>query len=144
MKDASRFIRKEVYSALNGNITLNSSNVPVYNVVPSSATDPYILITSISNIIADDIKDAYLNQILTQVEIVTAFDTNTGGQLDANLAMNQITELLVSRNTFFNLSSDNFKCISAQNDGITYITEDTDTQTIYRGVLTFSNLVEQL
>ena len=144
MKDASRFIRKEVYSALNGNITLNSSNVPVYNVVPSSATDPYILITSISNIIADDIKDAYLNQIITQVEIVTAFDTNTGGQLDANLAMNQITELLVSRNTFFNLSSDNFKCISAQNDGITYITEDTDTQTIYRGILTFSNLVEQL
>jgi len=144
MKDASRFIRKEVYSALNGNITLNSSNVPVYNVVPSSATDPYILITSISNLIADDIKDSYLNQIITQVEIVTAFDTNTGGQLDANLAMNQITELLVSRNTFFNLSSDNFKCISAQNDGITYITEDTDTQTIYRGVLTFSNLVEQL
>ncbi len=144
MKDASRFIRKEVYSALNGNITLNSSNVPVYNVVPSSATDPYILITSISNIIADDIKDAYLNQIITQVEIVTAFDTNTGGQLDANLAMNQITELLVSRNTFFNLISDNFKCISAQNDGITYITEDTDTQTIYRGILTFSNLVEQL
>ena len=112
--------------------------------MPSSATDPYILITSISNIIADDIKDAYLNQIITQVEIVTAFDTNTGGQLDANLAMNQITELLVSRNTFFNLSSDNFKCISAQNDGITYITEDTDTETIYRGILTFSNLVEQL
>ena len=144
MKDASRFIRKEVFSALNGNITLNSSNVPVYNVVPSSATDPYILITSISNLIADDIKDSYLNQIITQVEIVTAFDTNTGGQLDANLAMNQITELLVSRNTFFNLSSDNFKCISAQSDGITNITEDTDTQTIYRGILTFSNLVEQL
>jgi hypothetical protein len=42
MKDASHFIRKEVYDALNGNITLNSSNVPVYNVVPSSASEPYI------------------------------------------------------------------------------------------------------
>ncbi len=144
MKDASHFIRKEVYDALNGNITLNSANVPIYNVVPSSASNPYILITSISNIIGDNIKDTYLNVISTQVEVVTAFDTNTGGQLDANLAMNQITQLLVSRNTFFDLSSDSFKCISAQNDGITYITEDTETETIYRGILTFTNQVEQL
>lgn len=144
MKDASHFIRKEVYDALNGNITLNSATVPVYNVVPSSASEPYILITSISNIIADDIKDAYLNQILTQVEIVTAFDTNTGGQLDANLAMNQITQLLVDRTSFFNMSSNNFKCISAQSNGVAYISADTDTETIYRGILTLSNLVEEL
>ena len=39
MKDASHFIRKEVYDALNGNITLNSANVPIYNVVPSSASN---------------------------------------------------------------------------------------------------------
>jgi hypothetical protein len=144
MKDASHIIRKKVYDALNGNITLNSQNVPIYNVVPSSANEPYILISSISNLIFDNIKDTYLNNIQTQIEIVTAFDTNTGGQLDANLAMNQITQELISRNTFFDLSSDDFNCISAQNDGITYITEDTETQTIYRGILTFSNLVEQL
>jgi hypothetical protein len=144
MKDASHFIRKEVYDALSGNVTLNSATVPIYNVVPSSASNPYILITSISNIIGNNIKDTYLNVISTQVEIVTAFDTNTGGQLDANLAMNQISQLLISRNTFFDLSSDSFKCISAQNDGIAYLTEDTETETIYRGILTFTNQVEQL
>ena len=144
MKDASHFIRKQVYDELNGNITLNSANVPVYNVVPSSASTPYILITSVSNSIAEDIKDTYLNEIITDVEIVTAFDTNTGGQLDANLAMNQITQLLVDRTTFFNMSSNNFKCISAQNNGVAYISTDTDTETIYRGILTLSNLVEEL
>ena len=124
--------------------SLNSANVPVYNVVPSSATTPYILITSVSNSIAEDIKDTYLNEIITDVEIVTAFDTNTGGQLDANLAMNQITQLLVDRTSFFNMASNNFKCISAQSNGVAYISTDTDTETIYRGILTLSNLVEEL
>ena len=145
MKDASYLIRKKVYDALNSNITLNSSNVPIYNVVPSTQDGyPYVLITSITNVIADDIKDSYLNQIVTQIEIVTGFDTNTGGQLDANLGMNQITQLLISRNTFFDLSSDDFKVISAQNNGINYLIEDTDTKTFYRGILTYTNLVEQL
>jgi len=144
MKDASHFIRKQVFDALNSNITLNSANVPVYNVVPSSASTPYILITSVSNSIAEDIKDTYLNEIITDVEIVTAFDTNTGGQLDANLAMNQITQILVDRTSFFNMASNNFKCISAQSNGVAYISVDTDTETIYRGILTLSNLVEEL
>ena len=102
MKDASYLIRKEVYDALNGNITINSSNLPVYNVVPSTQNGyPY-------------------------------------------LGINQISQLLISRNTFFNLSSSDFKVISAENNGINYITEDTDTKTFYRGILTYSNLVEQL
>ena len=144
MKDASHIISKQVFDALNGNITLNSATVPVYNVVPSSASTPYILITSVSNSIADDIKDTYLNDIITDVEIVTAFDTNTGGQLDANLAMNQITQILGDRTSFFNMSSNNFKCVSAQNNGVAYIITDTETETIYRGILTLSNLVEEL
>ena len=144
MKDASHFIRKAIYDALNNNVTLNSANVPVYNVVPSSASTPYILITSIQNNIIDNIKDTFMTQVQTQIEIVTSFDTNTGGQLNANLAMNQISNLLISRNTFFNLSSDNFKCVSSQNGGIAYITDDTDTETIFRGILTLNNDVEEL
>ena len=144
MKDASHFIRKAIYDSLNNNVTLNSANVPVYNVVPSSASTPYILITSIQNNIIDNIKDTFMTQVQTQIEIVTSFDTNTGGQLNANLAMNQISNLLISRNTFFNLSSDNFKCVSSQNGGIAYITDDTDTETIFRGILTLNNDVEEL
>ena len=144
MKDASHFVRKSVYEALNGNVTLDSANVPVYNVVPSSATSPYILITSLQNNIVQNIKDTFLMQVQTQIDVVTSFDTNTGGQLNANLIMNQITNLLVSRNSFFDLSSNNFKCVSSQNDGIAYVTDDTDTETIFRAILTLTNDVEQL
>ena len=75
--------------------------------------------------------------------MVTAFDTNTGGQLNCNLAMNEISQLLISKTSFFNLSSDNFNVYAAQSNGISYLTEDTDTYTLYRAILSFQNQVEQ-
>ena len=42
MKDPIRFIRQAIISALDGNVSFGGSNVPVYNRVPSSATEPYI------------------------------------------------------------------------------------------------------
>ena len=57
--------------------------------------------------------------------------------------MNEITQLIISKTSFFDLSSDNFNVFAAQSNGITYITEDTDTYTLYRGVLSFQNQVEQ-
>ena len=47
MKEPSYLIRKKVYDALDGNITLNSATLSVYNVVPSSGAYPYIYIYSI-------------------------------------------------------------------------------------------------
>jgi hypothetical protein len=143
MKEPSYLIRKKVYDALDGNITLNSATLSVYNVVPSSGSYPYIYIYSISNDNTESNKSKYISSIITRVEVITAFDTNTGGQLDCNLAMNQITQLLVSQSSYFDLSSDNFNVYGARNNGITYITEDTDTQTLYRAILSFESTVEQ-
>jgi hypothetical protein len=143
MKDPSHLIRKEVFDALSGNVTLNSVALSVYNVVPDSGAYPYIYIYSVSNDDIDNNKSKYISNITTRVEVVTAFDTNTGGQLDCNLAMNQISQLLVSKTSFFDLSSNNFNVYNAVNNGITYITEDTETQTLYRAILSFQNSVEQ-
>ena len=85
----------------------------------------------------------FISEITTRIEVVTAFDTNTGGQLNCNKAVNAITEILISKTTFFDLSSDDFNVYNAINNGITYLTEDTETQTIYKGVLSFQNSVEQ-
>ena len=143
MKDPSHLIRKEVYDALNGNITLDGSALPVYNVVPDNGSIPYIYIYSVSNENTEDNKSNYISNITTRIEVVTAFPTNTGGQLDCNLAMNQITQLLVSKSSFVDLSSDNFNVYNAINGGITYITNDNNTDTVYRAVLEFESNVEQ-
>ena len=77
MKDASHLIRKEIYDALNGNVTLNSATLPVYNVVPNNGNYPYIYIYSLSNDETDVNKDKYNANVITRVEVVTAFATGT-------------------------------------------------------------------
>ena len=57
--------------------------------------------------------------------------------------MNEISQLLISKTSFFDLSSDNFNVYAAESNGITYVTEDTETYTLYRGILSFQNQVEQ-
>ena len=116
---------------------------PVYNVVPSNVVYPYIYIYSLDANTIEDNQQKYVQLVTTRVEVVTAFDTNTGGQLNCNLAMNEISQLLISKTSFFNLSSDNFNVYAAQSNGISYLTEDTDTYTLYRAILSFQNQVEQ-
>ena len=144
MKDASHLIRKDIYDALTGNVTLNSATLPVYNVVPNNGNYPYIYIYSLSNDETDVNKDKYNANVITRVEVVTAFATGTGGQLDCNLAMNQISQLLVDKSSFFDLSSNNFNVYAARNNGINYITEDTRTRTLYRAILEFRCTVEEI
>ena len=143
MKDPSYLIRKKVFEALNNNITISGTLYPVYNVVPSNVVYPYIYIYSLDANTIEDNQQKYIQLITTRVEVVTAFDTNTGGQLNANLAMNEISQLLISKTSFFDLSSDNFNVYNAINGGITYITNDNDTDTVYRAVLEFESNVEQ-
>ena len=64
MKDPSHLIRKEVYDALNGNITLDGSALPVYNVVPDNGSIPYIYIYSVSNENTEDNKSNYISNSL--------------------------------------------------------------------------------
>ena len=141
MKDPSYLIRKKVFDALNNNITISGTLYPVYNVVPSNVVYPYIYSLDANTI--EENQQKYKQLITTRVEVVTAFDTNTGGQLNCNLAMNEISQLLISKTSFFNLSSDNFNVYAAQSNGISYITEDTDTYTLYKAILSFQNQVEQ-
>ena len=143
MKDPSYLIRKKVFEALNNNITISGTLYPVYNVVPSNVVYPYIYIYSLDANTIEDNQQKYVQLVTTRVEVVTAFDTNTGGQLNCNLAMNEIIQLLISKASFINLSSDNFNVYAAESNGITYVTEDTETYTLYRGILSFQNQVEQ-
>ena len=143
MKDPSYLIRKKVFEALNNNITISGTLYTVYNVVPSNVVYPYIYIYSLDANTIEDNQQKYIQLLTTRVEVVTAFDTNTGGQLNCNKAINEISQLLISKTSFFDLSSDNFNVYAAESNGITYVTEDTETYTLYRGILSFQNQVEQ-
>jgi recombinational DNA repair protein (RecF pathway) len=92
----------------------------------------------------DDNQSKYNVECITRVEVVTRFDGDSGGELTANDIMNQITNLLVTKNqNAFDLSSYNFNCYTSTNSGVTYLEQDTSDHTYFRAILELSNKIEQ-
>lgn len=144
MKDATKYIRAKIITALNGNVSYSGSNVPVYNRVPSDATFPYIRVYSVSTSQIDDNTSKYNADIITRIEVITRFVADSGGDLQMNDIMNDILELLVSKtSSAFDLSSDNFNVYSTTNQGISYVQEDTVDHSYFRAILELSNKIEQ-
>lgn len=144
MKDPSFVVRKGLFDVLNGNISYDGSNVPVYNVVPDDADYPYIIIYSVSTDQIEDNKSNYIIDVDTRLEVVTRFSSSSGGQLQANKIINSITQLIILKTGLLDLSSNNFNVYSQTNNGISYLTEDLPDHTYYRGVLSMSVKLEQI
>jgi hypothetical protein len=145
MKDATKYIRAKIITALNGNVSYDGSNVSVYNRVPSDATFPYIRVYSVSTSQIDDNRSKYNADIITRIEVITRFVADSGGDLQMNDIMNDVLELLVSKtSSAFDLSSDNFNVYSTTNQGISYLQEDTVDHSYFRAILELSNKIEQV
>tara|TARA_R110000751_G_scaffold53310_6_gene115600 strand:+ start:10196 stop:10630 length:435 start_codon:yes stop_codon:yes gene_type:complete len=144
MKDPSFIVRKGLFDVLNGNISYDSSNVPVYNVVPDNATYPYIVIYSVSTNQIENNQTNYISGVDTTLEVVTRFSSSSGGQLQSNKIINSIAQLIILKSGLLDLSSDNFNVYSQTNEGITYLTEDLPDHTYYRGILSMSVKLEQI
>ena len=143
MKDPAQYVRRGLYNVLNGNISYDGSNVPIYNTVPVNATYPYIIIYSVTTNQIEDNRDNYIADVSTRLEVVTRFADGDGGQLQANEIINSISQLVVLKSGLLNLNSDGFNVYSQVNEGITYLTEDAPDHTYYRGILSLSVKLEQ-
>ena len=79
MKDPIRFVRKGILDALDGNVQLDSVDVPVYGRVPSNASFPYIRVYSLETNEIDNNRDSYNTEVITRIEVNTRFDSDTVG-----------------------------------------------------------------
>lgn len=145
MREAIHHIRAKIYTALNGNITLDGNNVPIYNRVPMDASYPYIWIYSLSTDEVDQNAEKFNMECVTRIECVTRFDSDVGGDLDANLLVNSVVSLLRTRSAgYFDLSANNFSVYTSTVESINYIQEDESDHTYFRGIIELSNRVEQI
>lgn len=144
MREAMHHIRKRINSALGGNVTLNSTTVPVYNRVPTYADHPYIWVYSLSTSEVDQNASNYCMECITRIECVTRFDGDKGGDLDANLLVNSCLSLLRTRASgYYDLSSDNFSVYTNVLDGVSYEQIDRDDHTYFIGIIEMATRVEQ-
>ena len=144
MKEVIHRIRKAIIDRLTNEVSLRGNVVPIYGRVPSNASYPFVRVYSLTNNEVDQNQSTFNSEVITRIEVVTRFESDSGGELDANTIMNDIMALLITKNqSAFNLASDNFNCYAVENSGITYIQEDLSDHTYFRAILELSNKVEQ-
>lgn len=145
MIEALHFIRKAIISRLTNQITLNGSVVPIYNRVPSSASEPYIKVSSLSNNEINQNTTSFISECITKIEVVNSFDADDGGELQTNQIVSSILNLIRTRASgYYDLSSDSFKVITCVNENTTYFEDDLQDKTYFRAIIEISNRVEKI
>jgi len=144
MNDPGEALRKGYYTALNGNITVNSANVPVYDRVPNNIGYPFIkLSTQTTTDISD--KTAFMTNNTIVIDIVTGYDGNDGGKADSDDIANQVLGLIRTRSSgYIDLTADGFNIVTTTLDSSNTIEENKDTHYIYRRVLTFRHIIHEV
>lgn len=145
MIEALQFIRKAIITRLTGQITAGGGIVPIYNRVPSSATDPFIKVYSISNDEADQNQTSFNMDCVTGIEVVTSFDSDDGGELQLNQIVSSVLNLIRTRSAgYYDLSGDGFNVYTCTNEGVNYIEEDAEDKTYFRAIIQISNRIQKI
>ena len=144
MKEPIRYIRQKIFTLLNGNVSYGGSNVPVYNRVPSTQNEPYIIIYSVDTAQTNQNQTDFIVECITRIEVITAFFSDDGGELQVNDIVESILELIKTSTTdFFDLSSNNFNVFTSNINGIAYSEENDNEKTYYRAIIDIANRVQQ-
>jgi len=145
MIEALHFIRKAIIDRLTDSIVSNGVSVDVYNRVPSNATEPFIKVYSLQNNELDFNRDSFMLECITRIEVVTAFDSDSGGELQCNQIVSDVLKLVRTRsNGYFDLSSNGFNVYTSVLENTSYFEEDADDKTYFRAVIDLSNKVQQI
>lgn len=94
MKDASGYIRTWLYSTLNGHVTYNTVNVPVYSFVPKGTSMPYMVIGEQSFGGDEGTKGSYMYRHTITLEIWTSHTGNDASYVPANTIGDSALQLI--------------------------------------------------
>tara|TARA_B100001093_G_scaffold498870_1_gene547496 strand:+ start:170 stop:607 length:438 start_codon:yes stop_codon:yes gene_type:complete len=115
-------VRKKLIEKIDGNVTYNLSNVPVYNFTPKNQATPFIRIYTIDTNEINFNISTYILEVNIRIDVVTSFDGDAGGELQANQIMSQVlTQTRTRTSGYIDLSSNSANVISVINNGVRYI-----------------------
>jgi len=145
MREVIHRIRKAIIDKLTGNVELRGSSVPIYGRVPSNAAYPFVRVYSVSNNEVDQNQTTFNTEVITRIEVITRFESDSGGELDCNLIVDECLSLLRARSAgYFDLTDQGFNVYTSMNEGIKYLEDDFSDHTYFRAIIELSNRVEQI
>jgi hypothetical protein len=143
MLDCNQDIRSSYITALNGNITYNNVNVPVYGQTPFETTPQnYVVIGNILES-ADNNNQRFNNNVDVTIEIYSEqYRTNDLSIVD-NIT-SQVLNILMSNTSIPVLETANFQIFPKERTTSTYSPLTKGDNFIARKIITINNLVNQI
>jgi hypothetical protein len=142
MLDTSNAVRQAYITALNGNITYGSVNVPVYGNIPfKTAPKKYVIISDIREV-QDLNNNAFFNNVVVTLDIFAEqYMTNDNGVVD-NIA-SQIMQILMPVPGAKLFAQTNHDIYPSQRLSSRYLPLQNGQNFVARKIITISNLVNQ-
>ena len=144
MKEVSIAVRAAYRTALKNNITYNGGIVPVYGkIVPDDASFPHIYFANQSSDNASS-KDEFANEHTINIEIVHRSIDGEEEWVTEEIS-NDVKEIIavMDQSDYPAINGDfHFVEVTFEND--TELIQRTDTHWVFRKILTFHNIIDQL
>jgi len=137
----NKALQTAYYQALNGNISYDGSNVPVYDIVPKDADYPYIVFVS-QNTIEDVTKDDFGTEIVFELDVVTGFEGSFGGKSQAYDISDDVVQAIRTRTANY-LSLSGFTMITTTLDSSLILQEDYENYVLYINKLRFRHKIQE-
>ena len=137
----NKALQTAYYQALNGNISYDGSNVPVYDIVPKDADYPFIVFVS-QNTIEDVTKDDFGTEIVFELDVVTGFEGSFGGKSQAYDISNDVVQAIRTRTANY-LSLSGFTMITTTLDSSLILQEDYENYVLYINKLRFRHKIQE-
>jgi hypothetical protein len=142
MLDTSNAVRQAYITALNGNISYDSVNVPVYGNIPfKTPPKKYVIISDIREV-QDLNNNAFFNNVVVTLDIFAEqYMTNDNGVVD-NIA-SQIMQILMPVPGAKLFAQTNHDIYPSQRLSSRYLPLQNGQEFVARKIITISNLVNQ-
>ena len=145
MNEVLHHIRKAFLDRLTDNLSVGGVDVSVYNVIPRNASYPLVRMYSVANNEVDLNRSNFNLEAQVRLEVITRFDGNSGGELQANQIVDSILNQIRTRSAgYIDLSAQGFNVYTITNEGVNYLQDDFDDHTYYRAIININVKAEKI
>lgn len=142
MKDCSNNIRTAYINKLNGFLSYNGKNVPVYGNSPFKTPPQYYVIIGDILESAQNTNQSFTSNVDVTIDIYTEQYLTQDNSVADNIS-NQILTLLIPTTGIADIGDSDFQIFAMQRSSSRYLTNPNGQNFIVRKILIINNLVNQ-
>lgn len=144
MKDTGRIIRKGIFQALNGNISYNAANVPIFDLAPTEAPGSHYIMLRNGDEATDANNDRFVTIGSVLIDVATILQTTVTNEIVEDLC-DQVLEILLPTPQTFGITLEaGFNLTDLKRESANYLPMlQTDTGKIVRKILRLTYRIQQ-